>query len=163
APAAPAAPAAKKGRSKAASAKETKETKEAKEADAKADAKDTKADAKATPKLKVGDTLPTDLGEITLDDGSKTTFGALLDDSDKGIVLFSYTKQSTPGCKHHPTQACAFRDNYTLFTSAGYRVYGLSGDSHTDNAKFKAKQNFGYPLISDPTYTFHEKLGIKST
>lgn len=150
---APAAAPAKKGRGKAA-AKETKD------ADAKADAKAAKADkAEAVPKLKVGDALPTDLAEITLDDGTKTTFGALLDASEKGIVLFSYTKASTPGCT---TQACALRDNYTQFKDAGYLVYGLSGDSHTDNAKFKSKQNLGYPLLSDPTYLFHEKLGIKS-
>lgn len=151
--AAPAAAPVKKGRGKT-TAKETKD------ADAKADAKAAKADkAEAVPKLKVGDALPTDLAEITLDDGTKTTFGALLDASEKGIVLFSYTKASTPGCT---TQACAIRDNYTQFKDAGYLVYGISGDSHTDNAKFKTKQNLGYPLLSDPTYVFHEKLGIKS-
>ncbi|RPB28527.1 alkyl hydroperoxide reductase/ thiol specific antioxidant/ Mal allergen, partial [Terfezia boudieri ATCC MYA-4762] len=109
--------------------------------------------------LKVGDTLPTDLAEITLDDGTKTTFSALLDASEKGIVLFSYTKASTLGCT---AQACALRDNYAQFKDAGYLIYGLSGDSHTDNAKFKTKQNLGYPLLSDPTYVFHEALGIKS-
>lgn len=140
----------KTGRGKAA-AKATKD------ADAKADAKAAKADA--VPKLKAGDTLPADLAEITLDDGTKTTFGALLDGSEKGIVLFSYTKANTTGCT---TQACALRDNYAQFKDAGYLVYGLSGDSHADNAKFKAKQSLGYPLLSDPTYVFHEKLGIKS-
>ncbi|KAF8418501.1 thioredoxin-like protein [Tirmania nivea] len=144
------APAAKTGRAKAA-------TKATKDADAKADAKAAKADAVA--KLKAGDALPTELPEITLDDGTKTTFGALLDASEKGIVLFSYTRASTQGCT---TQACALRDNYAQFKDAGYLIYGLSGDSHADNAKFKTKQNLGYPLLSDPTYVFHEKLGIKS-
>ncbi|KAF8458898.1 thioredoxin-like protein [Terfezia claveryi] len=128
-----------------------------KDADAKADAKTAKADA--VPKLKVGDTLPTDLAEITLDDGTKTTFSSLLDASEKGIVLFSYTKASTTGCT---TQACALRDNYAQFKDAGYLIYGLSGDSHADNAKFRTKHNLGYPLLSDPTYVFHEALGIKS-
>jgi len=104
--------------------------------------------------------LPTDLAEITLDDGSKTTFDKLLDGSEKGIVMFSYTKAGTSGCT---TQACALRDSYSQFTSAGYLVYGLSADSHADNAKFKSKQSLGYPLLSDPTYVFHERFGIKST
>lgn len=39
----------------------------------------------------------------------------------------------------------------------------MSGDSHTDNAKFKSKQNLGFPLISDPGFSVHEKLGIKAT
>lgn len=152
---------AKKGRGKAAAAKDAaKDTAAEVKADAKsaAAAAAPAASAPAT-KLKVGDTLPTDLGEITLHDGTKTTFGDLLKSADKGIVLFSYTKASTPGCT---SQACALRDNHSAFTSAGYSVYGLSGDSPADNAKFRTKQNLGYSLLSDPSYTFHEKLGIKN-
>lgn len=78
----------KKGRGRAAAVKES--------ADAKVEAK---PEAKSSPKLKVGDTLPSDLAEVTLDDGTKTTFDKLLDASEKGIVLFSYTKAGTPGCK----------------------------------------------------------------
>ena len=58
-------------------------------------------------------------------------------------------------------QAQALRDAYSQFTAVGYLVYGLSGDSPPDNAKFRAKQSLEYPLLSDPTYVFHERLGIK--
>lgn len=60
------------------------------------------------------------------------------------------------------TQACALRDAYGQFTAVGYLVYGLSGDSPPENAKFKSKQSLGYPLLSDPTYVFHDRLGIKN-
>ena len=79
---------------------------------------------------------------------------------------------SSPPPPHYPhsanpssigtTQACALRDSQPHFTASGYSIYGLSGDAPADNAKFRAKQNLGYPLICDPTYAFHEKLGVKA-
>lgn len=59
------------------------------------------------------------------------------------------------------SQACAMRDNLTLFTGAGWSVYGLSADSVTANSNWKTKQKLNYPLISDTSLKFHEKLGIK--
>lgn len=53
------------------------------------------------------------------------------------------------------------RDNYSLFTGAGWSVYGLSADSVTANSNWKTKQKLNYPLISDTTLNLHEKLGIK--
>ena len=39
-------------------------------------------------------------GEIETNDGEKTTLKKLVDDSKGGVVLFTYPKASTPGCKH---------------------------------------------------------------
>ena len=38
-------------------------------------------------------------GEIETNDGEKTTLKKLIDDSRFGVVLFTYPKASTPGCK----------------------------------------------------------------
>lgn len=38
-------------------------------------------------------------GEIETQDGEKTNLKKLVDDSESGVVLFTYPKASTPGCK----------------------------------------------------------------
>ena len=39
-------------------------------------------------------------GEIETNDGTKTTLKKLVDESKAGVVLFTYPKASTPGCKY---------------------------------------------------------------
>lgn len=53
----------------------------------------------------VGDVITLDGfgGEIETNDGKKTTLKALVDESKSGVVLFTYPKASTPGCKHKPS------------------------------------------------------------
>lgn len=38
-------------------------------------------------------------GEVETNDGTKTSLKALVDESKAGVVLFTYPKASTPGCK----------------------------------------------------------------
>ena len=38
-------------------------------------------------------------GEIQTQDGAKTTLKKLVDDARTGVVLFTYPKASTPGCR----------------------------------------------------------------
>ena len=73
----------------------------AKAASAKAP-KDAPNGAKASTKVAVGDILDLSSfdGEIETHDGDKTTLKKLVDDSDNGVVLFTYPKASTPGCKY---------------------------------------------------------------
>jgi peroxiredoxin Q/BCP len=49
----------------------------------------------------VGDIISLDGfgGEVETNDGEKTTLKALVDESKAGVVLFTYPKASTPGCK----------------------------------------------------------------
>jgi len=49
----------------------------------------------------VGDVINLDGfgGEIELNDGAKTTLKELVDKSKSGVVIFTYPKASTPGCK----------------------------------------------------------------
>jgi peroxiredoxin Q/BCP len=57
--------------------------------------------AATASKVTVGETIALEGfgGEIELNDGTKTTLKALVDESRAGVVLFTYPKASTPGCK----------------------------------------------------------------
>ena len=50
---------------------------------------------------KVGDTITLDGfgGEVETNDEDKVTLAKLVEDSKAGVVLFTYPKASTPGCK----------------------------------------------------------------
>ncbi len=50
---------------------------------------------------KVGDTIDLSSfgGEVETHDGKKTTLAKLVEESKGGVVLFTYPKASTPGCK----------------------------------------------------------------
>lgn len=60
--------------------------------------------ATSAAKVAVGDiiTLEGFGGEIETNDGLKTTLKQLLEESKAGVVLFTYPKASTPGCKYSP-------------------------------------------------------------
>jgi len=79
------------------------ETKEEKKEEEEPKAEEPKAkEAKKTGgKLEVGDVVDLDGfgGEIETNDGEKTTLKKLVDESKSGVVLFTYPKASTPGCR----------------------------------------------------------------
>lgn len=104
---------AKKTSSKEKVAKVAKKVKEAvagkKEATKPAKAEEPKPAAAAPAAAKsdqvaVGETI--DLidfgGEVETNEGVKTTLKKLVDECEKGVVLFTYPKASTPGCKRAP-------------------------------------------------------------
>lgn len=119
-------------------------------------------------------------GEVDLHDGTKTTLKALVDESKAGVVLFTYPRAMTGGCKFpraltsiymyamNPAansltgtkQACLFRDKYTPLTAGGLTIYGLSTDSPASNTKFKAKENLQYPLLCDKPQTLLKAIGL---
>ncbi|KAE9377867.1 AhpC-TSA-domain-containing protein [Stipitochalara longipes BDJ] len=118
--------------------------------------------ATATSKVAVGDSITLEGfgGEVELNDGTKTTLKALVDESKAGVVLFTYPKASTPGCT---TQACLFRDSYTPLTATGFSIYGLSTDSAKANTNFKEKKELPYPLICDTAATLISAIGLKKS
>lgn len=65
----------------------------------------------------------------------------------RGVVLYFYPKDSTPGCT---TEGQAFRDLHGEFQAAGFEVLGISRDSLKSHENFKAKQGFPFELVSDP-------------
>ncbi|MDP9012149.1 MAG: peroxiredoxin [Pseudomonadota bacterium] len=61
-------------------------------------------------------------------------------------VLYFYPADFTPGCTR---QACAMRDLQTDFTDANLRVVGISPQSPESHARFRAKYNLPFTLLSD--------------
>ena len=59
----------------------------------------------STSKVAVGETINLEGfgGEIETHDGVKTTLKKLVEESTAGVVLFTYPKASTPGCKNFLT------------------------------------------------------------
>ena len=63
--------------------------------------KDTVPKSNATSKVAVGGTIDLETfgGEIETNDGVKTSLKKLVEESESGVVLFTYPKASTPGCE----------------------------------------------------------------
>jgi len=153
--------AAPPGKKKGPIAKVAKAAAKIKEAVTPSAAKAPKAtSAPSASKIAVGDsvTLEGFGGEIETNDGRKTTLKQLVDESEAGVVLFTYPKASTPGCTR---QACMFRDQYTPLTATGFSIYGLSKDSPKLNTTFKEKQKLPYPLLCDPGTTLIGAIGLR--
>ena len=64
----------------------------------------------------------------------------------KGLILYFYPKDDTPGCT---TQATDFTAHINAFDALGYDIVGVSRDSVDSHQKFLAKYNLQIPLISD--------------
>ena len=61
-------------------------------------------------------------------------------------VLYFYPKDDTPGCT---IEGKDFRDHHAEFGRRGVRVLGISRDSLTSHAKFQAKYELPFELVSD--------------
>lgn len=103
--------------------------------------------------LQVGKKIKDAAVQIT--DGTKTKLSALM--GKKGLVLYFYPKDMTPGCT---TEACDFRDNTKRLSAMGYRVVGVSPDDEKSHVKFTEKQNLNFPLIADAERKLCEAFGV---
>jgi peroxiredoxin Q/BCP len=101
--------------------------------------------------LKTGDTAP-DFELLN----SKEEKVKLRDYRGKRVVVFFYPKAGTSGCTK---QACGFRDNFSLVEEVNATVIGLSPDSPADLAKWKAKENLPFMLLSDPDHQVANAYG----
>ena len=93
----------------------------------------------------MGDTAP----DFTLPDseGNKVS---LSDFRGRRVVVYFYPAAMTPGCTK---QACDFRDNLAELNGAGYQVLGISPDKPEKLAKFVARDELTFPLLSDTEKT----------
>ncbi len=78
------------------------------------------------------------------------TIQKLSDYKGSWVVLYFYPKDDTPGCT---TEACSFRDNFTMFTKKGIAVLGVSKDTVKSHKKFGDKFELPFPILSDPEKT----------
>ena len=75
----------------------------------------------------------------------------------KTVVLYFYPKADTPGCT---TEACEFRDSGERFDTAGAVIVGVSPDAVEKQAKFKAKYQLPFTLLSDTKRTVAQAYGV---
>lgn len=76
------------------------------------------------------------------------------------VVVYFYPKDDTNGCT---AEACGFRDQYTQFETADAVVLGISDDSTESHARFAAKYNLPFRLLSDKGGTVRKAFGVKKT
>jgi peroxiredoxin Q/BCP len=75
----------------------------------------------------------------------------------KKVALYFYPQDDTPTCT---VQACNLRDNYSLLTSNGFEVIGVSPDEAPKHLKFQSKYQLPFRLIADPGHLVIDKYGV---
>jgi peroxiredoxin Q/BCP len=103
--------------------------------------------------LKAGERAP----EFTLPDETATDRSLTELLSSGAIVLYFYPADFTPGCTR---QACVLRDLHTEIQRAGLRVVGISPQSPESHAKFRAKYNLPFVLLSDQHKAVIKMYGV---
>jgi thioredoxin-dependent peroxiredoxin len=103
--------------------------------------------------LKAGERAP----EFTLPDETSTDRSLTELLSSGAIVLYFYPADFTPGCTR---QACVLRDLHTEIQRAGLRVVGISPQSPESHAKFRAKYNLPFVLLSDQHKAVVKMYGV---
>lgn len=91
--------------------------------------------------MDIGDSVP-DL-PLALSDGRTPR---LADWRGRWLVLYFYPKDSTPGCS---TEGLDFNALLPRLQALGADVLGVSKDSLKSHCNFRAKQGFGFELVSD--------------
>jgi thioredoxin-dependent peroxiredoxin len=75
----------------------------------------------------------------------------------KSSLVFFYPKDNTPGCTR---EACAFRDVWQKFETAGVRVIGVSADSAESHRGFAEKHGLPFSLIADQERQWARGFGV---
>jgi len=75
----------------------------------------------------------------------------------RGVVLYFYPKDSTPGCT---TEGRDFGDLHAEFQALGWAILGVSRDSVQSHENFKARQDFPFDLLSDAEEKLCEAFGV---
>lgn len=95
---------------------------------------------------------------MTDQNGAAVTLSALWQ---KGpVVLFFYPKDGTPGCT---AEACAFRDAYDEFQTAGATVVGISSQDTASKKTFATQNKLPFTLVSDEGGKVRERFGVKAS
>ncbi len=81
----------------------------------------------------------------------------LSDFKGRGVVLYFYPKDNTPGCT---TEGQNFRDLHGEFQAAGWAIFGVSRDSVKSHENFKAKLGMPFDLLADVDEKVCESYGV---
>ncbi len=103
--------------------------------------------------IKVGSMIPA----FTLPDqnGSMFNIGSLI--GKKNMVIYFYPKDDSPGCT---AEACAFRDQYEVFTAADAEIIGISSQSVKSHKAFAEKHRLSFTLLSDEGNKIRKLFGV---
>jgi len=71
---------------------------------------------------------------------------SLSDFKGTNVVIYFYPRDSTPGCTR---EGLAFNENHNKFKRQKTVILGISRDSIRSHENFRAKQGFGFDLLSD--------------
>jgi peroxiredoxin Q/BCP len=91
-------------------------------------------------------------------DGNDVNLYDLLKDGP--VVVFFYPKAFTPVCT---AEACAFRDSFEEFATAGARIVGISADEQDKQKAFHDKYKLTFPVLSDPKTDVYGLYGLRSS
>ena len=105
--------------------------------------------------LKEGEVAPPITTQMV--SGDQISPFSLSDYRGKKVILYFYPKDFTPGCTK---EACAFRDGFAQFQSAGLTVLGCSIDSSDAHRKFIKQYNLPFPLLLDPDRKIATSYGV---
>jgi peroxiredoxin Q/BCP len=75
------------------------------------------------------------------------------------VVVFFYPKAHTAVCT---AEACAFRDNFEIFSQAGAQIVGISGDNQEKQKSFHSKYQLTFPVLSDEDHSTYAAYGLRS-
>ena len=75
----------------------------------------------------------------------------------RGVVLYFYPKDNTPGCT---TEGQDFSALHAEFQALGWDIYGVSRDSLKAHENFKAKFAFPFRLLADVDERVCELYGV---
>jgi len=103
--------------------------------------------------LKIGSTIPT----FTLPDQNGNLFDINSVLGKKNLVIYFYPKDDSPGCT---AQACAFRDQFEVFSEADAVIIGISGQSVKSHKEFAEKHRLSFTLLSDEGNKIRKQFGV---
>ncbi len=75
-------------------------------------------------------------------------------------VVYFYPKDETAGCTK---EACAFRDAWKRYETAGVAVLGVSRDSDESHRKFIAHHQLPFPLAADTSADIQRAYGVPNS
>ena len=83
--------------------------------------------------------------DFELQDGDGKTW-RLSDLRGKRVILYFYPADDTPGCTK---ESCDFRDTYSEWQEAGYKIFGVSPQGTDSKKRFANKYSLPFPLLAD--------------
>lgn len=103
--------------------------------------------------IETGDVAP--LIQRTAHDGRMIDTQALR--SQRAAVVYFYPRDEAPVCTR---QACAFRDNMSVFNDLDAQIIGISADDDASHRDFAAHHGLDFPLVADTDGALARAFGV---